>query len=250
MIRRPLVITTRPPLSEYRRILLKISGESLMGPRAYGIDPETVHTYALDIQKLHMQGLEIGLVLGGGNIFRGLKEASAQMDRASADYIGMLATVMNAKAMQSVLLHLGVPAIVMSAIPMGTVCETYDHARALQLIQSGTVVLFAAGSGNPFFTTDTAAALRALEMHCNILLKATKVDGVYDQDPLQFPDAKRYDMLTYDDVLQRRLGVMDMTAISLARENALPVLVCSGRRESPFSGVMAGKYPYTLICKS
>ena len=217
------------PLSKlkYERLLIKLSGEALMGKSGYGIDTEVVARLAGDISQVSQAGCEIATVVGGGNIFRGLKGAAAGMDRANADYMGMLATVMNALALQGAMSQIGVDARVLSAIPMPTVCESYIRARALDHLSKGRVVIFGAGTGNPFFTTDTAATLRAIEMGSDAVVKATQVDGVYSADPNKVPDAERYDHLTYEDVLARGLGVMDGAAIALARDNALPVIVCS-----------------------
>src|SRR5271168_4360191 len=207
----------------YKRVLLKVSGEALMGKRDYGLDTETVNAIAADVGDVVAMGVEVSLVIGGGNIFRGVSGAAGGMDRAQADYMGMLATVMNALAMQSALEKLNVPTRVQSAIPMSSVCEPYIRRRAERHMEKGRVVIFAAGTGNPFFTTDTAAALRAAEMKCDALLKGTQVDGVYSADPRRDPDAKRYDELTYLEALSRDLGVMDAAAISLSRANKLPI---------------------------
>src|SRR5579883_2154350 len=206
-----------PSAPPYRRVLLKISGEALMGGQEYGLEPETVAAL----------GIQVCLVIGGGNIFRGVSGAAQGMERATADYMGMLATVINSLAMQAALESLGVQTRVQSAIPMSTVCEPYIRRRAVRHMEKGRVVIFAAGTGNPFFTTDTAAALRASEMGCDALLKGTKVDGVYSADPNKVTNAERYDRLTYLDVLARDLQVMDAAAISLARENRIPILVFS-----------------------
>ncbi|HAX90845.1 MAG TPA: UMP kinase, partial [Rhodospirillaceae bacterium] len=193
----------------YKRVLLKLSGEALMGDREYGLDPETVNRVALEIKDVVAQGVEVCAVIGGGNIFRGVSGAAKGMDRATADYMGMLATVINALAMQNALEKIGVQTRVQSAIPMAAVSEPYIRRRAIRHMEKGRVVIFAAGTGNPFFTTDSAAALRASEMQCNAILKATKVDGVYSADPVKVPDATRYDRLTYMDVLAQDLQVMD-----------------------------------------
>lgn len=232
---------------KYRRVLIKISGEALMGSSGYGIDSDTVQRIASDIKVIHRRGLEICLVIGGGNIFRGIAGATRGMERASADYMGMLATVINALATQDALEHAGVPTRVLSAIPMASVCEPYIRRRAIRHMEKGRVVLFAAGTGSPFFTTDTAAALRAAETGCNALLKATQVDGVYSADPHKVRDAVRYDRLSYRDVLQRDLRVMDASAISLARENKIPILVFSIQNPGAFADVMSGTGTYTMI---
>ena len=236
-----------PATPRYKRILFKVSGEVLMGDRAYGIDPDTVNAVAQDIAELLKTGVELCLVIGGGNIFRGLSGAAKGMERASADYMGMLATVMNALAMQDALERIGVSTRVQSAIPMATVCEPYIRRRAERHLEKGRVVIFAAGTGNPFFTTDTAAALRAAEMGCDALLKGTSVDGVYTADPKKDPKAQRYDRLTYLDVLSKDLRVMDASAISLMRENAIPVVVFSIREPGNLLKVLSGQGTYTTI---
>ena len=231
----------------YNRVLLKISGEALMGRREYGLDWDTVNGIAQDIQGVHALGAGICLVIGGGNIFRGIQGSVAGMERAGADYIGMLATVMNALAMQNALEKLAVPTRVLSAIPMQSVCEPYIRRRALRHLEKGRVVIFAAGTGNPFFTTDTAAALRASEMGCDVLLKGTKVDGVYSADPVKVPNAVRYERLSYLEVLSRDLQVMDASAISLTRENHIPILVFSLHNPGAFADVVQGRGMFTLI---
>jgi uridylate kinase len=231
----------------YCRVLLKISGEALMGDRDYGLDPTTVERIANEIVTVHAMGVQVCLVIGGGNIFRGLSGAAAGIERATADHIGMLATVINALAMQSALENLGLPTRVQSAIPMDTVCERFIRRRALRHMEKGRVVVFAAGCGNPYFTTDTAAALRAVEMNCDALLKATQVDGVYSADPKTSPDALRYDRLSYRDVLSRDLRVMDAAAIALARENKLPILVFSIATPGVFAEILKGGGRYTVI---
>jgi len=235
------------PQPVYRRVLLKVSGEALMGRREFGLDTETVNRIAGDIQAVVALGVEVCLVIGGGNIFRGVSVAAGGMDRAQADYMGMLATVMNALAMQSALEKRAVPTRVQSAIPMASVCEPYIRRRAERHMEKGRVVIFAAGTGNPFFTTDTAAALRAAEMRCDALLKGTQVDGVYSADPRKVPDAERYDELTYLDVLARDLNVMDAAAISLARENALPIVIFNINVLGAFQAVMRGEGRFTRI---
>lgn len=212
---------------KYKRLLVKLSGEALMGDQGYGIDMKTVGRLADDIVSAAETGCKISLVIGGGNIFRGLQGAATGMDRATADYMGMLATVMNALAFQGALEARGLSARVLSAIPMPTVCEPYVRSRALDHLEEGRVVIFAAGTGNPFFTTDTAATLRAVEMNCEAVVKATQVDGIYSADPNKVLDAVRYETLTYADVLARDLKVMDGAAIALARDNELPVIVFS-----------------------
>jgi uridylate kinase len=232
---------------KYKRVLLKISGEALMGEADYGLDPEAVERIAADVRQVHEMGVQACLVIGGGNIFRGLRAAATGMDRATADYMGMLATVINSLAMQSALEKLGVTTRVQSAIPMATVAEPYIRRRAVRHMEKGRVVIFGAGTGNPFFTTDTAAALRASEMGCDALLKGTKVDGVYDADPVEVKDAKRYDRLNYLEVLTKDLGVMDHAAISLARENDIPILVFSIYEPGAFAEVLGGGGRYTII---
>jgi uridylate kinase len=232
---------------KYRRVLLKVSGEALMGERDYGLDPAMVERIASEIQSVHDLGVEVCLVIGGGNIFRGLAGAAVGMERASADYMGMLATVINSLAMQNELERRCVSTRVQSAISMQSVCEPYIRRRALRHLEKGRVVIFGAGTGNPFFTTDTAAALRASEMGCHALLKATKVDGVYDADPHRVADARRFDRLDYHEVLTRDLQVMDASAISLARENRIPILVFSIFESGGFAEVVQGKGRYTII---
>ena len=232
---------------KYKRVLLKISGEALMGNREYGMDPAMVAQIAADVAQVRKLGVDVCLVVGGGNIFRGVSAASRGMERASADYMGMLATVINALALQNALENIGCDTRVQSAIPMATVAEPYIRRRAVRHMEKGRVVIFAAGTGNPFFTTDTAAALRASEMGCDVLLKGTKVDGVYDSDPAKNAGAKRYDRLSYMRVLTEDLGVMDHAAISLARENAIPILVFSIYKPGAFAGVLAGKGCFTLV---
>jgi len=231
----------------YRRVLLKISGEALLGDGDYGVEFDTVRRVAEDVKSVHELGAEVCLVIGGGNIFRGVSGATVGMDRASADYMGMLATVINALAMQSALEGIGLGTRVLSAIPMETVCEPYIRRRAVRHMEKGRIVIFAAGTGNPFFTTDTAAALRAAEMDCDCLLKGTQVDGVYDKEPKSNPDAVRYDRLSYHQVLSRNLQVMDAAAISLARENAIPILVFSIHNYGAFADALKGNGRYTLI---
>ena len=231
----------------YRRVLLKVSGEALMGRREYGLDTDTIAAIATDVGCVVAMGVQVCLVIGGGNIFRGVSGAASGMDRAQADYIGMLATVMNALAMQNALEKLEVPTRVQSAIPMASVCEPYIRRRAMRHMEKGRVVIFAAGTGNPFFTTDTAASLRAVEMNCDCLLKGTQVDGVYSADPRKEAGAERYEQLTYHDVLARDLGVMDAAAISVARENKLPVLVFNIHAPGAFAQVMRGEGRYTTI---
>jgi uridylate kinase len=232
---------------KFKRVLLKISGEALMGSREYGLDPDTVNRIAKDVRDVRKLGVEVCLVVGGGNIFRGISGAATGMERATADYMGMLATVINSLAMQGALEQLGVQTRVQSAIPMATVAEPYIRRRAVRHMEKGRVVIFAAGTGNPFFTTDTAAALRASEMGCDVLLKGTKVDGVYDADPVKNPKAKRLERLSYRDVLTQDLGVMDHAAISLARENNIPILVFSIYDSGAFAAVLCGQGRFTEV---
>ncbi|MDZ4869229.1 MAG: UMP kinase [Alphaproteobacteria bacterium] len=231
----------------YRRVLLKISGEALMGSGSYGLDLATVDRIAGEIKAAIQIGTEVCAVIGGGNIFRGLQAAASGMERASADYMGMLATVMNALAMQNALERAGVPTRVLSAIPMTTVCEPYIRRRAIRHMEKGRVVIFAAGTGNPFFTTDTAAALRAAEMGVDALMKGTQVDGVYTADPKKNPKAERYEKLGYMDVLSRDLKVMDASAVSLARESGIPIVVFNIHEKMNFVRVLQGQGLSTVI---
>ena len=234
----------------YRRLLLKLSGEALMGEAGYGIDMNVVSRIALEVKQSIEAGAQIALVVGGGNIFRGLAGAAQGMDRANADYMGMLATVMNSLAMHNALERIGVPARVMSAIPMPSVCETFIRPKALHHLDRGRVVIFAAGTGNPFFTTDTTAALRAIEVDCDAMAKATQVDGVYSADPKKDAKAQRYDQLSYDEVLARNLKVMDGAAIALARDNDLPVIVFSIGEAGNLVRVLRGEARCTLVTSS
>src|SRR5512134_965583 len=209
----------------FRRVLLKLSGEALMGEQNFGIDPAVTIQLAREIHEIHQLGVQTAVVIGGGNLFRGLAASARGMDRATADYMGMLATVINALALQDALEHAGVPTRVATAIEMRAVAEPFIRRRAVRHMEKGRVVLFAAGTGNPYFTTDTAAALRAMEMKADVILKATKVDGVYDRDPMVHKKAKKFAELTYIDVLQKKLKVMDATAISLCMDNGLPIVV-------------------------
>jgi uridylate kinase len=234
----------------YRRVLLKISGEALMGRGEYGLESETVARIAAEVRTVRDMGVEVCLVIGGGNIFRGVSGAASGMERASADYMGMLATVINALAMQNALEREGIQTRVQSAIPMATVCEPYVRRRAVRHMEKGRVVIFAAGTGNPYFTTDTAAALRASEMGCEALLKGTHVDGVYTADPKRVPTAERYEQLSFQEVLSQDLRVMDASAISLARDNRIPILVFSIVTAGAFAEVMAGQGRFTIITDS
>jgi uridylate kinase len=232
---------------KYKRLLLKLSGEALMGKQAYGIDMSVADRLAQDIAEAAEAGAEIAVVIGGGNIFRGLSGAAKGMDRATADYMGMLATVMNALAFQNALDHRGVAARTLSAIPMPTVCESYVRPKALTYLSKSQVVLFAAGTGNPFFTTDTAAVLRAIEMNCDAVLKATQVDGVYSADPKKDRNATRFDRLSYSEVLAKDLKVMDGAAIALARDNRLPLIVVSIEEPGNLLKVLRGEARQTII---
>ena len=232
---------------QFKRVLLKISGEALMGDQGYGLHPPTVERIAAEVKTVHDLGAEICMVIGGGNIFRGLQGSAQGMERTTADYMGMLATVMNALAMQSSLEEHGVHTRVVSAIPMDQVCEPYIRRRAVRHLEKKRVVIFAAGTGNPYFTTDTAATLRASEMACEAIFKGTQVDGIYDKDPKRHSDAVRYDAVTYDEVLQKRLKVMDASAIALARDNNLPIIVFSLDEPGGFRGILSGNGTYTKV---
>jgi uridylate kinase len=232
----------------YRRVLLKMSGEALMGEQGFGHDRAILRKLAEDVAAVHALGVEVCMVIGGGNMVRGASLAAAGVERASADYMGMLGTVINALAVQSVIEgHTGIPTRVMSAIPMSSVCEPYIRRRALRHLEKGRVVIFAAGTGNPFFTTDTAAALRAAEMGCDLLLKGTQVDGVYSADPKKDAGARRFERLTYLEVLANDLKVMDASAISLARESNIPIIVFSVHAPGAFARVVRGEGSYTII---
>lgn len=232
---------------KFGRVLLKVSGEALLGAQTFGIDIQTVDRIASDIKEAVTAGTQICLVIGGGNIFRGIAGAANGIDRATADYMGMLATIMNALAMQAALERDGVPTRVQSAIPMMSVCEPYIRRRAIRHMEKGRVVIFAAGTGNPFFTTDTAAALRAAEMNCQAMLKGTQVDGVYTADPKKVPDAKRFETLSYHEVLSRDLQVMDASAVSLSRENKIPIIVFSIQTRGALAAVLRGEGRCTII---
>ena len=235
------------PNASFKRVMLKISGEALMGEQGFGLHPPTVERIANEIKSVHDLGVEICMVIGGGNIFRGLQGSAQGMERTTADYMGMLATVMNALAMQSALEARNVFTRVISAIPMDQVCEPYIRRRAVRHLEKKRVCIFAAGTGNPYFTTDTAATLRASEMACEAIFKGTKVDGVYDKDPVRNPDAVRYDKVTYNEVLAKRLAVMDASAIALARDNGLPIIVFSLDEAGGFRGILNGKGTYTSV---
>ncbi len=231
----------------YKRILLKLSGEALMGREPYGIDSEVLREVATEIREVNELGVELALVIGGGNIFRGVSGASRGMDRSTADYMGMLATVMNALALQQDLEKMGVPTRVLSAIDMKEVAEPYIRRRAIRHLEKGRVVIFAAGTGLPFFTTDTTAALRAVEIGAEVLMKATKVDGIYASDPVEDPTARKYDRITFSEVLQKNLKVMDATAISLARDQNMPIMVFNLRTSGNIQRVVLGEAIGTLV---
>ena len=235
------------PPPYYKRILLKLSGEALMGDQPYGIDPAIATRIAQDIAEIQSLGVQTGVVIGGGNIFRGLAASTRGMDRSTGDYMGMLATVINALALQDALEHNGVATRVLTAIEMRSVAEPFIRRRAIRHLEKGRVVVFAAGTGNPYFTTDTAAALRAMEMKAEVILKGTKVDGIYTADPVKFPDAKKYDAISYLQVLQERLQVMDATAISLCMDNKLPILVFNLKTPGNIRRVVMGETIGTLV---
>ena len=237
------------PMPKVKRVLLKLSGEVLMGEQQFGIDPATVAALAQEVKAAKDGGLEICLVIGGGNIFRGMAGAAAGMDRAQADYMGMLATVMNALAMQNALEQLGVNTRVQSAVQMDQVCEPVIRRRAERHLEKGRIVIFAAGVGSPYFTTDSGAALRAAEMKCDALLKGTSVDGVYDDDPKKNPDAKRFETVSYDRVLADNLKVMDASAVALCRDNGIPIVVFSIREQGNLARVLAGEGVQTIVQK-
>ncbi len=247
----PALKSEETPMSNaqpnYKRVLLKMSGEVLMGPNEFGLHQDTVNRVAADIKQAVEMGVEVCVVVGAGNIFRGVSGAAEGMDRTTADYMGMLGIVINALALQNSLENAGVMTRVMSAIPMSAICEPYIRRKAMRHMEKGRVVIFAAGTGNPYFTTDTAAALRASEMNCDAMMKGTKVDGVYSADPAKDKDAKRYDTLTYMDVLTKDLKVMDATAISLARENDIPIVVFSVKEEGNFAKTLTGAGTFTTV---
>jgi uridylate kinase len=231
----------------YQRVLLKLSGEALMGDLGYGIDPKIVQDIAQEVAEVVASGVQLAIVVGGGNIFRGVQASAKGMERATADYVGMIATVMNAITLQDALEQKGVPTRVQTAIAMQEVAEPYIRRRAIRHLEKGRVVIFGAGSGNPFFTTDTAAALRAAEIDANVIFKATKVDGVYDSDPKKNPDAKRYESLTYTHVLTEDLRVMDSTAIAMCRENDIPIIVFNLAEQGNIRRVVAGEKIGTIV---
>ena len=233
--------------SIYKRVLIKVSGEGLMGEGAYGISVAAVRKVAEQIKDIYEDGVEVCIVVGGGNIFRGVKEASKGIKRTVGDYIGMMATIMNAVYLQNVMEDMGLDVRVMSGLDIPQVCESYRYRRAQRHLEKKRIVIFAGGTGNPFFTTDTGAVLRASEMDCDALLKSTQVDGVYDSDPLKNPKAKKFDEISYNEVIEKRLGVMDLTAIAMARENKLPIIVFSQHEKNALKKVLAGKGNFTII---
>lgn len=239
--------THHSSLFPFKRICLKLSGEALMGEKTFGLDPAVVSRVASEIKTVYDSGVEICIVIGGGNIFRGVQGASRGMDRTSSDYMGMLATVINALALQNALEKIDVDVRVQSALPMDTVTESYVRRKAIRHVEKGRVMIFAGGTGNPYFTTDTTAVLRASEMNCDVLLKGTKVDGIYTADPHLNPQAERYEHLTYEQVIREKLNVMDMAAIALARDNDLPLLVFSIREHNCFKKCVDGNGKCTLV---
>lgn len=236
-----------PAKPAFSRVLLKLSGEALMGSQDFGIDPQVISRIANDIKAIAATGVQIGLVIGGGNIFRGISLSAKGMDRATADYMGMLATVMNALSMQDALERTGLQIRVMSALQINQVAEGYIRRRAIRHLEKGRIVIFAAGTGNPFFTTDSAASLRGMEIGAELVIKATKVDGVYSADPMKFPDAERYTRLTYDEALERKLMVMDATAIALCRDYNMPLRVFDMNKNGALMRVIMGEEEGTLI---
>lgn len=231
----------------YKRILLKLSGEALMGEHEYGIDPAVINSIAADVNELNQAGVEVAMVIGGGNIFRGVNLASEGMDRVTADHMGMLATVINALALQDAMKRQGLKVRVMSALPIHTVCEDYIRLRAIRHLEKSRVVVFAAGTGNPFFTTDTAASLRGIEVGADVVVKGTKVDGVYSSDPVKDPSAKRFDKLGYDQVIEQKLAVMDTTAIVLCRDNHIPIRVFNMTKPGALMRLVMGEDEGTLV---
>ena len=232
---------------KYKRVLIKLSGEGLMGDRAFGMDDKTIKSLAEQIKTVKEKGVEICLVVGGGNIFRGAKEASNGLNRSVADQVGMLATVMNALYLQNALEKIGVSTRVMSGLNIPSVCESFIYRRALRHLEKGRVIIFAGGTGNPYFTTDSGAALRASEMDCDAILKATQVDGVYSDDPKKNPKAKRYDVVSYDEVIKKNLKVMDIAAVALARDNKIPIIVFAQKNDNALVNVVLGKEKFTII---
>ena len=234
----------------YKRMLLKLSGEALMGEQEFGIESEAIATYAKQIKEVYDMGIELAIVIGGGNIFRGLSGSDQGVDRVTGDHMGMLATVINSLALQNAIEKLGVPTRVQTAIDMPKIAEPFIKRRAIRHLEKNRVVIFGAGTGNPYFTTDTAAALRAIEIDADVVVKATKVDGIYDKDPKKFPDAVKYDVVTYDECLSKNLRVMDQTAISLCRENSLPILVFNLLEEGNLKKVITGETIGTKVVEA
>ncbi len=232
---------------KYKRILLKLSGESLMGNQSYGIDPDKVNEFVQEIKTIYDKGIEIGLVIGGGNIFRGLSAAGQQMNRIQGDFMGMLATVINGMALQSVLLQNGIDAELLSGIKIDKIADEVSPLKAKQALSSGKIVIFSGGTGNPFFTTDTGAVLRALEIDADAILKGTRVDGIYDKDPEKYPDAVKYEKITYDEALEKDLKIMDSTAFALAKDNRLPIMVFDMNTRGNLQKVIEGKSIGTLV---
>ena len=231
----------------YQRILLKLSGEALMGDQDFGIDPAVIDRVAVEVKELIDNGIQVAMVIGGGNIFRGVSLSASGMERVSADHMGMLATVINALALQDGLERHDLKVRVMSALPIHNVCEDYIRRRAVRHLEKGRVVIFAAGTGNPFFTTDTAASLRGIEVNCDVVIKGTNVDGVYSADPKKDPDAKKYDFLEYDQVIENKLGVMDTTAVVLCRDNNIPVIVYNMSTDGALMRVVQGENIGTIV---
>ncbi len=231
---------------KYPRVLLKLSGEALAGENGFGVDPNIITKICSEIAQVHSEGAELALVIGGGNIFRGLSSSAKGMDRTTADHMGMLATVINALAVQDALEKMNTPTRVLSALATMEVCEPYIRRRAVRHMQKGRIIICAAGTGNPYFTTDTAAALRGVELNCSAIIKATKVDGLYDKDPMKFNDAVKFDTITYEETLRRQLQVMDTTAITLAQENSTPIIVCS-MFNGAIKRVLTGKKEGTVV---
>jgi len=229
--------------NQYRRILLKVSGEALLGEQGHGIDADILEQYANEIKAIHEEGIEVSIVIGGGNIFRGVKGATEGMDRVQGDYMGMLATMINSMALQDAMERKGVQTRLMSAIRMEEIAEPYIRRRAVRHLEKGRVVIFGAGTGNPYFTTDTAASLRAIEIECDVILKGTRVDGIYNEDPEKNPDAKKFDTISGADVLKRQLDVMDLTAITLCRENKTPIIVFNMNVPDNLRKVVCSKEP-------
>lgn len=232
---------------QYKRILLKLSGESLMGGKQFGIDADMVMQYAKEIKQVTEQGVQVAVVIGGGNIFRGIQAAENGIDRVQGDYMGMLATVINSMALQSGLEKIGVYTRLLTAIEMKEIAEPFIKRRAVRHLEKGRVVIFGAGTGNPYFTTDTAAALRATEIECDVILKGTRVDGIYDADPEKNPKAKKYDKITFNDAIKQKLNVMDLTAFTLCQENELPIIVFDMNKKGNLKKVVSGKKIGTLV---